>query len=574
MAEAVLDNLSNITRMLASLKLKADPEERGVVGARGNVIKDDNRISPSLNSQEKSRLKESAEIIGKVLKVGAFKEGPEAQRLEDLTVKAPKLENGAGRAVKEKMPKEKKGFSLLDTILGLFGLLSFANLRKKAIEFLTKRGRVFFSWLGRNIWSGVKWALSQIWSGIKWATSKIWGGVKWLGGKVKGASLWLGNKILTWATGLIDNIKGSEFYKNIMQTFDDIKNGLKGLWDNVINGIKGFVDDLVAGLVRAKDFVKEAVKKIPGYNLAQKAAEKVSTAARAVTEKVAVGAQKVSTAARTVGTKATEIGTKAVAAVKDTAKEIIEAGKKKIASYTDDFFKAGLGSAGRTLGGFLRKLPVIGPIIEGLFAASDIRRLKEQQAKGEIDIEELKLKAGKRVVTGVTGMGGAALGAAAGTSIGGPVGALVGGVGGDILGRYLGDLLIDKFVSADITKKLGEYVIGGDTSEEMQDFIVKSGKVYKFNAKDELLGMKSGGAIEGMVNDLATAIATENKAIRAATESSARTLHQIYGLLQTQGGRPMGSSSTSLPQPIPNKVLNFREKNNILTQIPVTERTL
>lgn len=551
----ILDPILNISKVMSSLRAMTEP--RGISQATQSVTRDDDRPSDKLSSTEQSRLKESATIIGKVLKIGAFKEGPEAQRLGDLTPSQAQAIKTAPAAVRDKIqPVKKDNFlgDLLSSLLGLLGLSGLSSvigkiknwLLDKFSKFIFTPMKKLFAWVGNKLWSAVKWVGNKLWGALKWAGGKIWGGVKWLGTKISG-----------WAGKLADRIKNSGFFKGFMSKVQTAKDGLRGVWDDAISAVKGYIDDIAKYITNIKSAALTALEKIPGYNLVKKGVGVIGSGAAAVGGAVGKGAAAVGKGAAAVGGVAVEeLG------------NIIKAGKQKIGSFVGGLFKGGASK----LGSFFKSIPIISGIIESLFASYDIINLKKDYESGKINLDELRFKAGKRVAQGITGVGGAALGAAAGTVIGGPIGALVGGVGGDILGRYLGDLLVQKVISPNITKKLGAFVTG---TGEMQDFLVKNGSVYKFNTRDEVLGMKTGGAIDNLVNGLTQGLAKDNSIIRDASIAQVNKLDELIYLMTEYLKRSTQNSSSPFKMSndvgnLPTKSFNIREQFANQTLIPTT----
>jgi len=553
----VLDPLLNISKVMSSLRAMAEP--RGISQSSQSVTRDDDRPSDKLSSAEQNRLKESATIIGKVLKIGAFKEGPEAQRLGDLTPSQAQAIKTAPAAVRDKLqPAKKDNFlgDLLSSLLGLLGLASLSSvigkiknwLLDKLSKFIIAPMKKLFSWVGKQLWRAVKWMGEKLWGALKWAGGKIWSGVKWLGTKISG-----------WAGKLADRIKNSGFFKGFMSKVQSAKDGLKVIWDDAINAVKGYIDDIAKYITRIKNAALTALEKIPGYNLVKKGVGMVGTGAAAVGRAIGRGAEAVGKGAAAIGGVAVEeLG------------NIIKAGKQKIGSYVGGLLE---GSAGK-LGSFFKVIPVLSSVIETIMGSFEVANLKKDYEAGKISLDELRFKAGKRVAQGITAVGGGALGMAAGTVIGGPIGSLVGGVGGDILGRYLGDLLIEKVISPNITKKLGAFITNtGDG--EMQDFLVKNGSVYKFNTRDEVLGMKTGGAIDNLVNGLTQGLAKDNSIIRDASIAQVNKLDELIYLMTEYLKRSSQPSPSSFKMSgdignLPTKSFNIREQFANQTLIPTT----
>lgn len=540
--------------------LKAMTEPRGVSQVSKSVTRDDIRESNNLTSSEQSRLRESATIIGKVLKIGAFKEGPEAQRLGDLT--PDKAKAIAPAAIKDKIqPAGKEKSSLLDSLLGLLGLGSFALLKDKAKKWLMEKLSKFVFTPMKNL---LKWVGGKLWGAVKWLGSKLWGAIKWVGGKIFSGVKWLGSKIYKWGASVVDKIKNTKFFKGLMGVLKSAKDGIKSMWDDALKAVTGFVDNLVSGITKLKDGALNLVKKIPGYNLLKKGLEKTAAAGKAVGGAVVKGANVVGGAA------------------KGLVDDAIKAGKGKLGGIVSKFFKGGIGK----LGGALKRMPIIGPLIEALFAANDIKNLNKEYEKGNITLDDLQYKIGRRILTAVTGAGGAAIGAGLGSFIG-PVGTILGGIGGDVLGRWLGGWFVDNYLSSGMTKKIGSWFAsnssGGYTkdkkamtlgsSSEMQDFLIdRNGRVHKFSNQDDVLGMKTGGAIDNLMKGLTQGLARDNSIIRDASIAQVNKLDELIYLMTEFIKKPTQQPNTAFYNNkgsyVPPKKPETRSSFNSQTLIP------
>lgn len=500
---------------MASLKSMTEPK-----GVSASITRDDQREKERLTPNEERRLQQSATIIGKILKIGAFKEGPEATRLGDFTPNADKLK-AVPTAVRDKMqPIKENGNSILDSLMSLLGLGSLAALWKTARTWLVDKLSKFIITPFKNF--------------IKWMGGKIWGAIKWMGGKIWQGVKWLGTKISNMVSGLVSKIKNSRFYTGLMSVVTRAANGIKNLWDDALKGIKGFVDNLVKGITSLKDGALELVKKIPGYDLVKRGIERTAQAGRAV--------------GSAVGRAGSAVGGAVRGAADDVVEGAVRLGKGQLTKILGRF----LGGGARVIGSALKRMPIIGPLIEGLFATGDIKGYNADYSQGKITLDELQEKIGRRVITAITGVGGAAIGAGLGTVIG-PVGTILGGVGGDILGRWLGGLFVDKIMSPDMVKKLGSFFQSDQPGQgnslglskvpgEMQDFLVRNGQVYKFNTKDEVLGMKTGGAIDNLMTGLTQGLARDNSVIRDASIAQVNKLDELVYLMTELLKKPVSSS--------------------------------
>lgn len=188
--------------------------------------------------------------------------------------------------------------------------------------------------------------------------------------------------------------------------------------------------------------------------------------------------------------------------------------------------------------------PLLAPVVESVFAYSDIKKAIKEYKEGEITKEELDEKVGTRAVRGMGGIMGGALGAIAGgmtgTAIMGaisvptggilaPAGALLvpvltglGGVAGDMVGRFLGGLLATGL--GPVTDKFGAGILDtpvfkGKMEEPLKTesipiedgIITKSGQLIKPHDEDFLYAMKDGGP-------LVNAMSGDNKATEKNNE--------------------------------------------------------
>ena len=541
------NSIGDLVSIFTSLR-KIKDEPRGV-SAHPSVVKDnegkEGLVKPSLESTEVTRFKNIADVLGKVWKLGDYAPKPEAGKLDDLTLDKQK---GLG-AIKDKIvpiQKQEKAGGLMGMLAGLLGALGLGNIKtllNKAFEAVKGKLGAFFKGIGNKLWAAIKWIPQKLLSAMKWAGSKILAGIKWLGGK-----------LFNWAGKLVDKIKGSKFYTGFMEKVATVKNGLKSVWNSIIKSIKGFVDDIIGGILKVKDAAFKALEKIPGVKLlkegAKKVIEKVIKPVATVVGTVAKGAATVAKGA------VTATGTVFKGAAK-LAGKLTKAVAGEIGSAVGSFFKGGSGKIGKVF----RSIPLVAPVIEGLFSANDIQKFKAEYDSKAISLDDLRLKAGKRVVEAITALGGAALGGAALSFIPG-IGTIAGAIGGDFVGRYLGELLVEKMVSPNLIKKFGAYITG---TQELQDFIVKDNKVYPFNNKDELLGMKTGGAIDNLINSKSENIAPvsvveHNKFAKLALEEQIKRQGTMIELLTQLVRKPSGSTVINNPSRGTNtSPSNFRD---------------
>ena len=156
-------------------------------------------------------------------------------------------------------------------------------------------------------------------------------------------------------------------------------------------------------------------------------------------------------------------------------------------------------------GGILKRIPVLGTLIEAPFAAYDIKKYAQDPELGE---EQIKTAIGNRVIEGMAGIAGGALGVAL-ASIGGPAGLLFGTLayaGGDILGRFLAN---------QFTQHVPMTALGGMVMDAFPNFTAKAranqgtkvndgiiyhgGQTVRINSKDDVLALKKGGPLDRMM---------------------------------------------------------------------------
>ena len=524
------DSIGNLVSIFTALnKIKDVPKG---ISSHPSVIKDgEGKVKPALDSAETARLINIADVLGKKWKIGDYAPKVEAARLEDLTPDKQKNLgiSAIGDKVKSIQPAEKKDslMDLLGGLLAMLGLGKISSLFSKVFNYIKSKLGSIFKAVGQKLLASMKWVADKLWKTMQWVGNKIWSAIKWLG-----------NKLLSWGNKIVGKIKGSKFFTGFMERVGKVKDALKSVWDDVIKSIKGFIDDIIKNIVKVKDVALNALKRVPGYNLLSKGMGAVAKGATAVGGAVAKGTTAVGGA---VAKGATAVG----GAVAKKAGNLLGAAKSKIGSFVGKLFSGGASK----VGGFFRNIPLIAPIIEGLFAANDIKNLKSEYTKGNINLDELRFNSGKRVIEAITGVSGAVLGGAALSFIPG-IGTLVGAVSGDYIGRYLGDLLVNKMVSPDITKKLGEYITGKSnvTFGELQDFFIKDNKVFSFSNKDEVLGMKTGGAIDNLINSrpdntVPESITAHNQFAKSALIEQIKRQDTMIELLMQLVRKPVGNST-------------------------------
>lgn len=220
----------------------------------------------------------------------------------------------------------------------------------------------------------------------------------------------------------------------------------------------------------------------------------------------------------------------------------------------------------------VRKIPIVAPLLEVFFGKGDIEDLKNKRASNEITTdEELYRLAGQRVIKGVGGLIGGASGALLLSGL--PFfGTLAGGLIGDVLGRIGAEAVTNYLLPKEATMDIGRLVVDSPLKEEeLQDFLVKGDRVYKFNNKDEVLGMKEGGA----VNSLISSITNTNERQFSISSRQVKILEEIRDGIKSLVMKDTSSTNNNYggnrdnnSRPAPNPFTlrsEFDSMNNIAT---------
>jgi hypothetical protein len=471
----------------------------------------------TLTANERQRYKEIFIILGTELEIGKFQKGPEADRLDTTPLPTP---------VASAVAVQDRNAAAGNTA---------EALKETLLSLLTKGGilGLLYSLATGNI-SG---ALQSIYRGIKVAADEA---VKYVDNVIK---------------PFLSNAKNS--VTSIISVTDDILKGAQ-------NGIRAFLGlSPTPPTSAAATGAAAAASTTTGAATGAAAARPpnplgssgpIPAVTSPVTPPVAAPARPPSIVDRFF-TGAKNIATSA----KNAALNIIPAPIKAPIGQVFNYLGGARGvvsNMAKTLKPLTTKLPIVGPVLELFFGKGDIDTLKQQRSKGVIKSDdELYQKAGVRVVEGLTGLAGGAAGAAvvgAIGSLGGPVGtvagAVTGGLWGDNLGRGLASKLVEFIIPDFAVKAIGQVVstappidpnlpppaIEAGTSVpviptgEMQDFIIKDGQVRKFSDKDEVLGMKNGGAI----SNLLSTITTNNNKQYTISERQIKILEEIRDVMK------------------------------------------
>ena len=283
---------------------------------------------------------------------------------------------------------------------------------------------------------------------------------------------------------------------------------------------------------RVIDFIKSGAASVT--SVAKTGASAVASGAKRAAELAKTGASAVASGAKRAAS--------AVASVAGKGAELIKSGALgPLMEWASGVFsRATAGWGGprgvikklaqvtKTVGSKLgTKIPIVGPLIELFFGKGEIEEYKKMRASNQIKSDdELYFLAGQRFSQGIAGLlGGAAGAAAAGIALNAiPAGALAtalsggaatgaatlaGGLLGDLIGRLGARVVTDFLIKPEWTRAIGKILVDSPIKEEeLQDFLVKDNRVYKFNDNDEVLGMKAGGAINNLISSI---IATKDK---------------------------------------------------------------
>jgi hypothetical protein len=375
----------------------------------------------------------------------------------------------------------------------------------------------------KTFWGKLKGFFSKIGNAI----SKVAGSIKKLAGKLlvklKSGLSYLKTKFVSIfkaiggkLSALWKSIKNSKAYKAFTKIVGKVTKSVKSFFTGIATKIKNVFSSIVEGI---KKLVPKSLQKFlpaslrPAAGAAAKGA--AGAAAGAAASAAAKGAAGAAAKTSTGGIISNTLN-KGISAVKGAASKgatAVKGAAGAALSFTPKKVKAIINSAAKGLvkqsGGIMKvlskfaKIPVIGPLIEGFLIKNDLEKLQQEHSEGKITSQELNKSAGQRVISGVVAMGGAALGGVIGTALLPGAGTLLGAIGGsllgDLAGRYVGEALSEYVIAPQYVDKIGAFALNSLNKRaepgEMQDFIIKGGKVHKFNNRDEVMGLKTGGAI-------------------------------------------------------------------------------
>jgi hypothetical protein len=403
---------------------------------------------------------------------------------------------GTAAKIQQQITPDKPSGGLLDTLLGMLGLSGL--FKKLKIDTILKSIKKVIG----KVTNAIKTVASKVWGALKKVVSSIGNFFKNAFSKLKNSKIWNSFKnALSKGKDIVKKLLTSA--KNmILKTLESVGKFFK----NILSKIPG-ISKLFPALATPKTVPKVAAPTTPKsappksggfFNFIKSTASKVASGVKSTANVVATGATKLGKATvsgLTSAGKAVASGAKAVASF------AVGPAKKAISSAVSGAVKSA-GGVAKFLK-VLKGVPLLGGIIESVLSYNDIQNLKADYEAGKISIDDLQQKAGKRGIQGVTALigttAGGALGAALGSVVpvaGNLIGGLLGSVVGDKAGRILGEIIVDNVIPEKYTKSVGAFFTNTTPpKEEMQDFIIRGRNVYPFSSRDDVMGMKSDGAI-------------------------------------------------------------------------------
>ena len=563
-------------------------------------------VSNTISETEKQKFKIIFEILGSTLGIGKYTKGPEATRLKLGATPGTKV---AGKV----LPVDIKSKRAADESSSLFDIL-------KDNKALLASLALAYNLLNNNV-SGTLQSLYRV---VSQATGSLLNAVKDKFSKFKpivdDVFSTLGKGISDGLTKLKDKFKPalddivSTLGKGISDGLTKLKDKFKPALDDIVSTLGKGISD---GLIKLKDGVKggistgvNKVKQLASAGAAavasgvSKVASSVTSAlpsraskvidfiksgAVEVTSKAGRAVQGVKGAIMTGAGKVAQLAKSGVAAassVADRSSPSPATVLEKLKGWSSKIYANSGGSRGllkkiATVLKPLARVPIVGTAIEVFFGKGQIEEYKKMRASNQIKTDdELYFLAGQRVIQGVAGILGGASGAAAANLLTGGLATLAGGLGtfaggliGDIVGRYGARVVTDYIIPKSETRELGKIVVDSPIrEEELQDFLVKGNRVYRFNNKDEVLGMKAGGAVNNLIssitntNDKQFSIATRQVKILEEIREGIKALilketsNNNYN--STSGGRTKETRPSMSPF---NLRSEFDSMNNIAT---------
>ena len=505
------------------------------------------KVKPALTGPEKTRLKNKMDIVVE----SWFK----LKKKYTKDTKASTVVAGAQESGEAGMPTEeggkKAGSGLMSWLSGLMGML---GMGKGGLTRL----------LGKWVWKGIKWGGTKIWGALKSVGSAAWTAVK---AGFKGVG--------DFFSGLWKGFTSSGFWKSFTGAISNGLNAAKGALQsagsflkNSLASVGKFAQNTLSAVTGGK--VPRATPKPPKPPKPSKPSaakrlfgwigKKAKQAKTAVSAGVSYVADKAVKVKDVVVKKAVQAKT-AVVKVAKAAGNLVGAPFRAAVKAAKDYFMKGGGKKG--LRGVLKKIPFIGAAIEGVFAGFDIKKYSKDP---EGTIEDLKTQIGARIIKGLgSTIVGSALAAALAGVPGGIILSPLGFMGGAWLGGKVAEWLTDAFPNAAtgvgnfmlnmfpglVANKEAAMAAGDEKAvqkKELQDFIMQRGKVMPFSSKDEILGMKKGGAISQLLGESKSKHHHSNKErwVSSLLGRSRDNIDKLLGRSRDTIGRLLGRSKDSI----------------------------
>ena len=245
-----------------------------------------------------------------------------------------------------------------------------------------------------------------------------------------------------WVQGGINFAKNVT--KKLVERLGAFKEGAKGLGKTFRKAFRGVTRSFRKGMNSAVGGIAKRLTGALGTlksgvdDVVSGLSTKVGSIAKNLTQKLAKSG--IGTAAKKAGgflskvaAKGKELGSKAIGGVKAAGSKVAQRAKGVLGAPVTKFIK---GSAGKIIKG-MRRVPVLGSVIEGIFANTDIKAIL---ANPELSASEKQKAVGSRVLEAIGGPLGAAVGVAilnAATGGAGFLGSFVAAAGGDFAGRFI-----------------------------------------------------------------------------------------------------------------------------------------
>jgi hypothetical protein len=529
-------SVGSLVSIFSSLKrMKDEP-----TGVSGSIIKDstrDDKVDPSLDSNEISRFTKIANIYAKALQDAAPK--PTAERLKDLT---PEKQKSLGMgAISDKTKSIVQPITDKKDLIGdIFKFLTNAAIAGLAWMMLPKEAKDKIKEIAGNLISGLM-------DGLKVAFKE------YLPAFIKSMKELLFGTSPTMGKGGVE----SPGTTGILST----------LWNN--SG--------VAGNTRAAQALTKPIFK--GIELGKKG---ISYGKSLFTGSNAVGAV-VKDGVKMVGP-----GTKIVA----EESGVMAKAFSKALKYLKVTGK-GVYSTSKWLSG----LKFLAPLLEvgsGVVYKREQDELLAKNSRGEpggINLDEYQRRMGKKVIDSIGGLSGSLLGPAiiqgvlTGVSGGlltplqvalSPLITFGGALAGDWAGRKLAGFLTDYVLTDKYTRYIGASFTGTTPTGELQDYIMQNGVITSFSNKDQVLGMKTGGAIDNLLQDsgssshikkLVVNTTEHNKFTKSAIIEQIKRQDTMIDLLIQLVKKPTGGTTMNTNTPSNVQPSNFRQDYNLQTLI-------